>query len=121
ALTAVLMTVFIMALTGLVYPLAMTGVAQALFHNQANGSLIKNSRGEVVGSHLIGQNFTKPQYFHPRLSAAGKGYNASNSAGTNLGPASAKLLANTIAQANLIRKENYLPPNYVLPSDAVST
>src|SRR5579875_3883328 len=120
-LTAVLMTVVLMVLTGLVYPLAMTGVGQVIFHGQANGSLIKDSKGQIVGSSLIGQNFTKSRYFHPRLSAAGKGYDATASGGTNLGPTSRSLLKDTVAEANLIRKQNHLPPNYPLPADAVST
>lgn len=119
--TSVLLTVVLMLLTGVVYPLAMTGVAQVLFHDQANGSLITNSRGQIIGSSLIGQNFTSPMYFHPRLSAAGKGYDATSSAGTNLGPTNATMLKNTVAQANLIRKENHLPAGYPLPADAVST
>jgi K+-transporting ATPase ATPase C chain len=119
-ITSVLMTVVIMVGTGLIYPLAMTGLAQVFFNHQANGSLI-TVNGKVVGSELIGQNFTKPKYFHPRLSAAGKGYDATASAGTNLGPTNKVLLQNTIAAANQIRKENHLPPNYPLPADAVST
>ncbi len=118
---SVAMTIVLTILVGVIYPFFMTGAAQVLFHDQANGSLIKGPNGQIVGSSLIGQNFTKPQYFHPRLSAAGTGYDASNSAGTNLGPTSATLLKNTIAQANAIRKEDGLPPNYPLPSDAVST
>jgi K+-transporting ATPase ATPase C chain len=114
------MTVVLMIGTGIIYPLAMTGLAQVFFNHQANGSLIKVN-GKVVGSNLIGQNFTKAQYFHPRLSAAGKGYDATSSGGTNLGPTNKVLIKNTIAQANLIRKENNLPPNYPLPADAVST
>jgi len=119
--TSVLMTVVLMIGTGIIYPLVMTGLAQVFFHDQANGSLIKNAKGQIVGSSLIGQNFTKPQYFHPRLSAAGKGYDATSSGGTNLGPTNQTLIKNTIAQANLIRKENNLPSNYPLPADAVST
>ena len=118
--TGIVMTVVLTILVGVIYPFVMTGLAQVLFHDQANGSLIKVN-GQVVGSSLIGQNFTKPQYFHPRLSAAGAGYDASNSGGTNLGPTNATLVKNTIAQANAIRKEEGLPPNYVLPADAVST
>jgi K+-transporting ATPase ATPase C chain len=118
---SVAMTIVLTILVGGIYPFFMTGAAQVLFHDQANGSLIKGPNGQVIGSSLIGQNFTKPQYFHPRLSAAGTGYDASNSAGTNLGPTSATLLKNTVAQAALIRKEDGLPPNYPLPSDAVST
>lgn len=120
-ITSVLMTVVLMLGTGIIYPLVMTGIAQVVFHDQANGSLIKNAKGQVVGSSLIGQSFTKPRYFHPRLSAAGKGYDATSSGGTNLGPTNKTLLKNTVAQANLIRKENHLPPNYPLPADAVST
>ena len=123
---SVAMTIVLTILVGGIYPFFMTGAAQVLFHDQANGSLIKGPNGQVVGSSLIGQNFTKPRYFHPRASAAGAGYDASSSAGTNLGPTSATLLKNTIALAAKIRKEdglppNNLPPNYVLPSDAVST
>jgi len=120
--SAILMTLVLTVLVGLVYPLAMTGIAQVAFHDQANGSLLHDSHGQVIGSSLIGQNFSKPGYFHPRLSAAGtKGYDATSSGGTNLGPTSRALLKSTIAQANRIRKENHLPANYLLPADAVST
>jgi potassium-transporting ATPase KdpC subunit len=121
-LTAVLMTVVLTILLGIIYPLVTMGVAQVLFNKQANGSLIKNSRGVIIGSSLIGQNFTKPQYFWGRLSATSPiPYNAANSGGSNLGPTNKKLLQATEAQAALIRKANGLPPNYVLPSDAVSS
>ncbi len=120
--TAILMTLLLTVLVGLVYPLVMTGIAQVAFHDQANGSLLHDSHGQVIGSGLLGQNFSKPEYFHPRLSAAGpKGYDATSSGGTNLGPTSKVLLKNTVAQADLIRRENHLPANYVLPADAVST
>jgi K+-transporting ATPase ATPase C chain len=119
--TGIVMTIVLTIIVGVIYPFFMTGAAQVLFHDQANGSLIKGANGQIVGSSLIGQSFTKPRYFHPRASAAGSGYDASNSAGTNLGPTSATLLKNTVALANAIRKENNLPPNYALPSDAVST
>jgi len=118
--TGVVMTAVLTVLVGVIYPLAMTGLSQLLFHDQANGSMI-TVNGRVVGSKLIGQNFAKPQYFHPRASAAGNGYDASNSGGTNLGPTSTKLLTTTVALANSIRAEDGLPPGYVLPSDAVST
>jgi K+-transporting ATPase ATPase C chain len=117
----VVMTIVLTIIVGVIYPFVMTGAAQVLFHDQANGSLIKGPNGQVVGSKLIGQNFSKPQYFHPRASAAGAGYDATASGGTNLGPTSTKLLTTTVALAEAIRAENGLPPGYVLPSDAVST
>jgi potassium-transporting ATPase KdpC subunit len=82
------------ALTGLVYPALVTGIARVVFHDQADGSLVV-SDGRVIGSRLIGQNFTRPEYVHPRPSASGRGYDATASAGTNLGPTSAKLVNGT--------------------------
>ncbi|MGH7815669.1 MAG: potassium-transporting ATPase subunit KdpC [Candidatus Binataceae bacterium] len=92
---SVRMTIVLTVLTGIIYPLAMTAAAKVIFPWQAGGSLVENG-GKVVGSALIGQNFSKPQYFHPRPSAAGdKGYDASNSGGSNLGPTN-KVLIDTV-------------------------
>lgn len=89
---AIGLTLFFIVFTGLVFPLTIWGISQVVFPHQANGSPIKNAQGQVVGSELLGQNFTKPEYFHPRPSAAGSGYDAANSSGTNLGPISDKLI-----------------------------
>jgi potassium-transporting ATPase KdpC subunit len=112
--------IFFTIVLGIVYPLAMTGISQALFPHQANGSLI-TSGGKVIGSEIIGQNFTRPEYFHPRPSAAGdKGYDAANSGGSNYGPTSQKLIDRVKADVANFRKEN---PDYhgPIPSDLLTT
>ena len=105
------------ALTGIAYPLGMTGVAGALFPDAANGSLVLRD-GKVVGSRLIGQAFTRPEYFKPRPSAAGAGYDASASSGTNLAPTSAKLAERLKTDAAALRAAGVSGP---IPADALTT
>ena len=120
--TAVLMLVVLTVLLGLVYPLVMTGIAQVLFPYQANGSLIKDANGNVIGSALLAQNFTKPEYFHPRPSAAGTdGYDATSSGGSNLGPTNQKLIDSVRDRATAYRQENGLAADAQVPVDAVTT
>jgi K+-transporting ATPase ATPase C chain len=103
ALRASLVT---LVLTGVLYPLAVTGVSQVLFSHEANGSLVTDERGQVVGSALLAQGFTQPGYFQPRPSAAGNGYDATASSGSNLGPTSQKLRDRAVAEAERLRQEN---------------
>jgi potassium-transporting ATPase KdpC subunit len=104
-LPAIRMTLVLTVLTGFLYPAAVTGVVKLLFPHQAAGSLIEVN-GKVVGSELIGQKFTQPQYFHGRPSAAGDGYDAANSGGSNLGPTNPKLMERINADMAAFRKEN---------------
>ncbi len=103
--TSVRMTIVSIVLLGLIYPLAMTGIAQVLFPRQANGSPIRVN-GTIVGSAIIGQLWTKPQYFQGRPSAAGKGYDPTLTGGTNLGPTSKKLIDTTRATMAALERQN---------------
>jgi K+-transporting ATPase ATPase C chain len=133
---ALLLTVFFVVLTGLAFPAVVWVIGRVVFPAQAAGSLIEDAKGNVVGSALLGQTFTKPEYFHPRPSAAGAGYDAANSSGTNLGPTSDKLI-NGIKDdpatvdvdetylgfrdlAKAYREENGLAANTVVPADAAT-
>ena len=102
------------------YPLIVYGFSQAFFHEKANGSLIVGSDGTVRGSRLIGQGFADPKYFHPRPSAAGNGYDAAASSGSNLGPTSQKLADAVKDRVAAYRAENGLSPNDSVPADAVT-
>ncbi len=115
---AIVMIVFFTLLTGLAYPLAITGIAQALLRTEASGELVSDASGQVIGSRLIGQSFAKPQYLQPRPSSAGNGYDASNSAGSNMGPLNTKLADREKAAADAIRKD---APGAAIPADAVTT
>lgn len=118
-ITAVLMTIVTTALLGLVYPLVVTGLAQVIFPDQANGSLIKGADGAVIGSRLIGQPFDSPGYFRSRPSAAGaNGYDAGASGGSNLGPTSHKLIDRVKADVEKLQAEN---PGKPVPIDLVTT
>src|SRR5436190_22740311 len=115
-LTAVLMTIATIILFGIFYPLVVTALAQLFFPKQANGQLIRRG-DQVIGSRLIGQPFTSARYFHPRPSAAGNGYDAANSGGSNLGPTNQKLVDRVKAAVVAARAEN---PNVPVPVDLVT-
>ncbi|WP_312145138.1 potassium-transporting ATPase subunit KdpC [Brevundimonas sp.] len=115
---AVVMIALFTGVLGVAYPFAVTGVAQAAFHDQADGSLVRDKAGRVVGSALIGQSFAQPGYLHPRPSAAGDGYDASASSGSNLGPLNPDLIARVKTDADAFRAETGVK---VIPADAVTT
>ncbi|GLV28763.1 potassium-transporting ATPase KdpC subunit [Sphingobium sp. TomTYG75] len=115
---AIVMTILFAILLGIAYPLAMTGIGQAIFPRAANGSLILDDRGQVIGSTLIGQAFTADRYFQTRPSAAGKGYDGLASAGSNLGPTSKALADRVKADVEKRRAEGVAGP---VPADLVTT
>jgi K+-transporting ATPase ATPase C chain len=116
-ITAILMTLATTVLLGIVYPLVVTGLAQLLFPQKANGQLIE-ANGKVVGSRIIGQAFSGPTYFHSRPSAAGYGYQADNSNGTQYGPTNHQLTDRVKTDAAALQSEN---PNTPVPIDLVTT
>jgi potassium-transporting ATPase KdpC subunit len=118
-LPALLAFVVFTVTVGIVYPLVVTAVSQLAFPSQANGSLVKRDGG-VVGSNLIGQNFTAPRYFHPRPSAAGTGYDGTSSSASNLGPSNPVLVREVRARLVAYRKQNGLAVGAPVPVDAVT-
>ncbi len=116
---AALVLLVFTVLLGVAYPLATTAIAQVAMNHRADGSLITRD-GTVVGSELIGQEFTSPQYFHPRPSAAGDGYDAMASSGSNLGPLSPDLLTAVEERVAAYRQENGLTDTQAVPVDAVT-
>jgi K+-transporting ATPase ATPase C chain len=116
-LTAVLMTIATTILLGIIYPLIVTTLAQALFHDKANGQLIQRD-GKVIGSRVIGQPFTSAGYFHSRPSAAGTGYDAANSSASNLGPTNQKLIDRVKSDVATLQADD---PGVPVPIDLVTT
>ncbi|MFK4058482.1 potassium-transporting ATPase subunit KdpC [Brevundimonas sp. NPDC046655] len=115
---AVVMIALFTGVLGVAYPFAVTGVAQTVFSERADGSLVRDKAGKVVGSALVGQTFAEPVYLHPRPSAAGDGYDAAASSGSNLGPLNPDLIARVKTDADALRAET---GEAVIPADAVTT
>ena len=115
--TAVLMTIATTILLGIVYPLVVTGIARVIFPDEANGQLVQRNE-RIIGSRILGQAFTGPGYFHSRRSAAGNGYDAANSGGTNLGPTNQKLIDRVRGDTISLQAEN---PGRPIPVDLVTT
>jgi potassium-transporting ATPase KdpC subunit len=115
-ITAILMTIATTLVFGIVYPLVVTGIAQVIFPKQANGQLIRKD-GKTIGSSIVGQGFSGPGYFHSRPSAAGNGYDASNSNGSQFGPTNQKLIARVKGDVAAAQAEN---PNMPVPVDLVT-
>ncbi|HEX3462589.1 MAG TPA: potassium-transporting ATPase subunit KdpC [Candidatus Elarobacter sp.] len=118
--TSALYTVVSVIALGLIYPVVIWGIGTVLFHHQAQGSLIADKSGAVIGSELVGQSWTKPQYFHGRPSAAGKGYDPTQTGGTNLGPTSKKLIDATKSAIADLKKAN-LDATGPVPMDLVTS
>lgn len=116
-ITAVLMTIAMTILLGLIYPLVVTGLAQVLFHDKANGQIIVRN-GQTIGSRIIAQPFAEAKYFHPRESAAGNGYDPTNSNGSQLGPTNQKLIDRVRSDVAALQQEN---PGKPIPVDMVTT
>jgi len=118
--TSVLFTVVSVVVLGLIYPLVIWAIGTLAFHHQAQGSLVYDKNGTLIGSELVGQNWTKPRYFHGRPSAAGKGYDPTSTGGTNLGPTSKKLIDATKSALDALKKAN---PDAAgpIPMDLVTT
>ena len=115
---AIVMIALFTGVLGVAYPFAVTGVAQTVFSERADGSLVRDKAGKVVGSALVGQTFAEPVYLHPRPSAAGDGYDAAASSGSNLGPLNPDLIARVKTDADALRAET---GEAVIPADAVTT
>lgn len=117
---AIMATVMLAVVCCGIYPLVVFGIGQALFPNQANGSLLKDSSGAIRGSRLLGQQFTSDKYFQSRPSAAGNGYDATSSGGSNLGPTSSNLVTAITQRISDYRTQNGLATNAPVPADAVT-